>query len=60
MAFKFTLLGLENDSCNCDNSDKKTKKTKHKERFAEAVQTCHKETKTKEAFGGCMRKELKK
>lgn len=69
MAFKFSLFSLEKTEKKCDcnsNSEsetmrKKSKKVKkHQKDFTKAVQKCHSKTKSKESFGSCMKKELKK
>lgn len=62
MSFKFTLLGIEFSKNNkkLGGSMSRKRTTSQRKKFSKAVKKCHKATTTKEAFGSCMRKELKK
>jgi len=60
MGFKFTFLGLEFNNCDSDNTKSNSHKiSNQQEKFKEAVDTCHRKTKDRKAFGKCMSKELK-
>ena len=73
MPFEFSLLSLKRNNCDCDKDNhSKTeykkirgvsnskKSIKQRDKFTKAVKKCHRVTESKEKFGDCMKKELKK
>lgn len=68
MSFKFTFLGLEVNNCESvkeishsrSNQQEKKGLTKQQKKFKRKVQLCHKLTDTKEKFGKCLSRELRK
>jgi len=66
MSWKFSILSIESDKNKCLDKEKMAKKKAskkqlaHRKKFSNAVQSCHSSTKSKEAFGKCISKKLKK
>lgn len=67
MAFKFSLLNLERNECDCSEHSetmarkrfKSKKQNSQQKKFSKAVSKCHK-TPTKAKFYKCMSRELRK